>query len=470
MALQPIVALVGRPNVGKSTLFNRVVGQRLAVVHERPGTTRDRQHAEAEWQGIAFTLVDTGGLEDLDTVSRGDAEPLAIDSRQFLTEMRAQADLAIAAADVIVFVVDLTTGITAADQEVADILRRADKPVIIAANKADNPALRADAAEFYALGFDRVFPISAMHGSGVGDMLDAVIEAMPHTTPETFDEEDDSLKIAIVGRPNVGKSSLLNKLLGEDRVIVSPVAGTTRDSIDTRLTWEGEPVTLIDTAGIRRRGKIDRTVERWSVLRAFKAIRRSDVVFLMVDAEDGVTAQDAHIAGYVLDDLKSVIVLVNKWDLIEKDTHTVQEFTWHVRDRLKFLPYAPIMYVSALTGQRVSRLLPLANEIWEVRFKRVPTAEVNRVLRDAVMRQPPPAKAGRQLKIRYGSQVAVDPPKFVIHINDPKLLHFSYARYLENRLRDRHPFLGTPVLLDFRGRPEDEQPGGRRKGGKKGRR
>jgi GTP-binding protein len=463
MAVQPVVALVGRPNVGKSTLFNRIVGQRLAVVHDRPGTTRDRQHAEADWQGVVFTLVDTGGLEDLDTVSRGDAEPLAVDSRQFLAEMRSQAELAIGAADVIIFVADLTTGITAADQEVADILRRSGKPVIIAANKADNPALRADAAEFYALGFEHVFPISAMHGSGVGDMLDAVVEAMPHTVPESFDEEDESLKIAIVGRPNVGKSSLLNRLLGEDRVIVSPVAGTTRDSIDTRLVWEGEPITLIDTAGIRRRGKIERTVERWSVLRAFKAIQRADVVFMLLDAQDGVTSQDAHIAGYVLDELKSVIILVNKWDLIEKDTYTVQEFDRHIRDRLKFLPYAPIVYVSALTGQRVSRLLPLANDLWEARFQRVPTAEVNRVLRDAVMRQPPPAKAGRQLKIRYGSQVAVDPPKFVIHINDPKLLHFSYARYIENRLRDHHPFPGTPVLLDFRGSQDEE----RRRGGKK---
>ena len=366
MAETPLVALVGRPNVGKSTLFNRIVGQRLAVVHDRPGTTRDRQEEEAEWQGVTFMVIDTGGVEAYDTLASGRSEPLAEDSAQFLDEMREQVELAIDMADVVIFVVDVTTGITAADQEVADMLRRAGKATVVAANKGENVDRHIDAAEFYALGLGEVYPISAMHGTGVGDLLDAVVAALPYHPPETF-EEEDLLKVAIVGRPNVGKSSLLNKLLGEQRVIVSPVAGTTRDSIDTRLLWEGEPILLIDTAGIRRRGRIERTVERWSVVRALKAIKRADVALLLLDAVDGVTAQDAHVAGYILDEQKSVVIVVNKWDAIEKDAYTINDYTDHVRDRLRFLPYAPILFVSALTGLRVQKIMPTVHDVWEAR-------------------------------------------------------------------------------------------------------
>jgi GTPase len=451
---KPLVALVGRPNVGKSTLFNRIVGQRLAVIHDRPGTTRDRQQAEVEWQGVAFTLVDTGGIEALEDIARGIAKPLAEDSADFLEEIRAQAELAINAAEVIVLVVDLTTGITSADQEVAEILRRAAKPVVIAASKGDNATIREQAPEFYSLGLGEVYPLSSLHGSGVGDLLDAVVEALPRKPPES-DEQDESLKIAIVGRPNVGKSSLLNRLIGEERMIVSPVAGTTRDAIDTPITYYGQPITLIDTAGIRRRGKIERTVERWSVLRAFKAIQRADVVLLLIDATDGVTAQDAHIAGYVLEELKSVIVLVNKWDAVEKDAFTINTYADQVRDALKFLPYVPLLFISALTGQRVGKIFSLGNEVWEERFYRISTAEINRIVRQAVERQSPPSKGGKRLKIRYASQVAVDPPKFLFHVNDPELVHFSYQRYLENQIRAVYPFTGTPLLMRFRRGSED---------------
>ena len=453
-----MVALVGRPNAGKSTLFNRIIGQRRAVIHDRPGTTRDRQQADTEWQGVAFTLVDTGGIEALDGVTTGQIDPLAEDSAQFIHEIREQAEIAMAEADVIVFVVDLTTGITAADEYVAELLRRTDKPIIIAASKGDNPERRANAAEFYALGLPaEVFAVSGLHGTGVGDLLDAIVEALPRRVPEGEEEDDDSLKIAIVGRPNVGKSSLLNRLLGEERVIVSPVAGTTRDAIDTRLMWYGQPVTLIDTAGIRRRGRITPGVEKYSVLRALRAIKRADVVLLLIDAVEGITAQDAHIAGFILDENKSAIVLVNKWDAVEKDTYTMLDYTGRVREVLKFMPYVPVLFISAKTGQRVGKILPLAARIREERFTRIPTAEVNRIVRDAVARQPPPTKAGKRLKIRYASQVAVDPPRFLFHVNDPDLVHFTYERYLENQIREAYPFTGTPILLHFRRSSEDRR-------------
>lgn len=450
----PLVALVGRPNVGKSTLFNRIVGRRLAIVHDRPGTTRDRQHAEAEWRGIVFILVDTGGLETFDTVSSPNAEPLAEDSAQFLQQMRRQAEIAIGDADVIVFVVDLLAGITSADEEVADILRRSGKPVMIAASKGDSAARREEAYEFYALGFEEVYPVSGLHGSGVGDLLDAVVEALPRQPPET-DEEDETLRIAILGRPNVGKSSLLNRLLGEERAIVSPVAGTTRDAIDTHLTWHGEPIILIDTAGIRRRGRIDQGVEQYSVLRALRAMKRANVCLLLIDAMDGVTSQDAHIAGYILEEMKSVVVLINKWDAIEKDSSTMNEHIEHVRQELNFLAYVPVEFISAKTGQRVDRIIPLAKQVYEERFYRIPTSEVNRILRNAVDRQAPPIKSGRRLKIRYGSQVAVDPPKFLFNVNEEELVHFSYQRYLENQIRAVYPFTGTPINMEFRESKDD---------------
>lgn len=454
MSNYPFVALVGRPNVGKSTLFNRISGRRIAVVDDRPGTTRDRQQIDAEWAGVAFTLIDTGGIEALETVSSGGA-PLAEDSAQFIHEMRAQVEIAIADADVLVMLVDLNTGITSADEEVADILRRTNKPVIIAANKGDNPALRKQYIEFYGLGIGEVFPITAMHGRGVGDLLDAIVEALPARVEEV-ETDEDGIKIAIVGRPNVGKSSLLNKLLGEERVIVSPVAGTTRDSIDTVITYHGEQITLIDTAGIRRRGRIEQGVEKYSVLRALKAIKRADVALLMIDAVEGITAQDTHIAGYLLDENTSAVVLVNKWDAIEKDTYTMVEYSDILREALKFMDYVPVQFISALTGQRVKQVIPMALEVRESRFMRLATSEVNRIVQNAILKQQPPTKSGKRLKIRYASQVAVDPPKFLFHVNDVRLVHFSYQRYIENRIRDVYPFPGTPLLMEFKNSRADK--------------
>ena len=450
----PIVALVGRPNVGKSTLFNRIVGQRLAVVHDQPGTTRDRLVAPAEWNGIAFTVVDTGGIEILSDAVAAGRRPgpervLAQDSAPFIPLMRAQAEQAIYEADAIIFLTDAAGGLTAGDREVADILRRARCPVFLAANKADNPGLRQSALEFYGLGLGTVYPISALHGTDVADLLDDVVEALPPSEPEA---EDESIKLAIVGRPNVGKSSLLNKLLGEERAIVSPVPGTTRDAIDTYLEWEGTPITLIDTAGIRRRGKIGRDVERYSVLRALKAIQRADVALLVIDGVEGVTAQDAHVASFILDEWASVVVLINKWDAVEKDTHTVAEYTRWVRETLRFLDYVPVLFISALTGQRVHKIVPAALAVQEARFRRISTGDLNRLVQNALARHAPPSKRGKRLKIYYVSQPGVDPPAFVFHVNDPDLVHFSYKRYLENRLREACEFPGTPLRLIFRRR------------------
>ncbi len=447
---KPMLALVGRPNVGKSTLFNRLIGRRLAVVSEVPGTTRDRVQADAEWNGVEFFVVDTGGIE----VEAGfHTAPLSEDSARFLPAIRAQASIAIEAADVVVLLVDAQAGITAADEEVAGILRRTTKPIIVAANKAESRRAREAAVDAYALGLGEVFPISALHGMGTGDLLDAVVDAFPAWTA-TGDGRDDSTKIAIVGRPNVGKSSLLNRLLGEDRAIVSPIAGTTRDAIDTHMEWEGTSITLIDTAGIRRRGRIDRGVERYSVLRALSAIKRADVALLLIDAEAGVTAQDEHIAGYILEENTSVIVLVNKWDAIEKDTYTMVGYTKQLRAALNFLDYVPILFVSALTGQRVQKILPSAVEVDAARYERVPTSALNRLVRDAAARHAPPSKSGRRLKIYYATQAAVDPPTFVFFVNDPRLAHFSYQRYLQNQIREQFPFRGTPLKLRFRARGE----------------
>jgi GTP-binding protein len=458
----PIVALVGRPNVGKSTLFNRIVGRRIAVVDDRPGTTRDRLLAQAEWNGVAFTVVDTGGIEVLpesvDAGKRpGPERVLAQDSAPYIPLIRSQAEQAIADADAVIFLTDAASGQTAADEEVADILRRARCPVFLAANKADNERLRQDALEFYALGLGEVYPVSALHGTGVADLLDEVVEALPAAEAEDEANQDSRIKLAIVGRPNVGKSSLLNKLLGEERAIVSPVAGTTRDAIDTHLEWEGTPVTLIDTAGIRRRGKIERGVERYSVLRALKAIQRADVALLVIDGVDGVTAQDAHVASFILEEWASVVVLVNKWDAVEKDTHTMAEYTKWVREALKFLDYVPVLYISALTGKRVDKVIPEALAVQQARCQRVPTGELNRLVQDALARHAPPSKRGKRLKVYYASQPGVDPPTFVFHVNDTELVHFGYERYLENKLREAYAFTGTPLKLVFkpRGRKED---------------
>lgn len=451
---KPLVALVGRPNVGKSALYNRLVGQRQAVVSEVPGTTRDRLIGETEWNGTTFKVVDTGGIEVYQPKQAKDqpTSPLEEGSELFVPQIRAQALLAIQEADVIVMVVDATQGITAADQEVADILHRSHKPAIIAANKADNYKRHEDAFEFYALGLDEVFAVSALHGTGTGDLLDAVVAALPYDSPEDFDAEDDSIKIAIVGRPNVGKSSLLNKLIGQERVIVSDIAGTTRDAVDMQVLWENIPITLIDTAGIRRRGRVEQGIEQYSVIRAQKAIERADVVLLLIDANDGVTQQDAHIAGMVQDEYKSVVIVVNKWDAIEKDTHTMNTYMEDIRRDMAFMPYVPVVFISALTGQRIHTVLETAIRVQEERLTRIPTSELNRIVREAMLRHAPQTRQPRPLKIFVAQQVRVDPPTFLFHINDASLLHFTYERYLENQIRRVYPFTGTPIRLSFRAR------------------
>ncbi len=462
---KPIVAIVGRPNVGKSTLFNRLAGERLAVVDEVPGTTRDRLHAESDWGGVDFVVVDTGGI-DPSSLSGGGREALSIGSADFVDAIRQQAQVAIRDADAVLFVVDVTTGATAADQEVAEILRREQRtvdgrpvpPIILVVNKADSADRRQDAVAFYELGMGEPYAISAMHGSGTGDMLDALVEALAVEGADFEDQQDDQdISIALVGKPNAGKSTLLNKLLGEERAIVSDIPGTTRDAVDTLLEYEGMRVRLIDTAGIRRRGKIEVGVEKYSVIRSMKAIERADVALLLIDAETGITAQDAHIAGFIQDAWKSAIILVNKWDAIEKDTFTIEDYKQVVRQKLNFMDYAPLLFISAKTGQRVNQVLSTAIQVGEERLVRLTTGQLNRFLADALDRHPPPTRSGRQLKMYYGSQVRVDPPTFLFHVNDPKLMHFTYKRYLENRLREVHGFLGTPLRIVIRGRKEKDQ-------------
>jgi GTP-binding protein len=454
---KPVVALVGRPNVGKSTLFNRLAGERLAVVDDIPGTTRDRLVMEAEWSGIVFDIVDTGGIDPTQTGSGRNQQPLSIGSADFIEQIRAQAEIAIQDSDAVLFITDAENGVTPADHEVAGILRKyqrdedgqARPPVLLVVNKCENESRRLAAFEFYELGLGEPYPISAIHGTGTGDMLDALVATFKREGEEV---EDDSVKIAIVGKPNVGKSSLLNQLLGEERAIVSPIAGTTRDAIDTHLTYGDIPVLLIDTAGIRRRGHITPGVEQYSVLRALQAIERSDVVLLVLDATAGLTAQDAHIAGFILDAWKSAVVLVNKWDAVEKDTHTMDEFTQTVRQELNFMDYVPVLFISAKTGQRVDQVLPLALRVQEERLTRMPTSKINRVLQHAQDRHAAPSHGGAEFKIYYGTQVKNDPPVFLLHVNDPKLAHFTYLRFLENCIRQEHAFLGTPIRIVLRPR------------------
>lgn len=454
MARRPLVALVGRPNVGKSTLFNRLVGERMAVTNEIPGTTRDRIQSTFDWQGITFNVVDTGGIEVYQPKGTRDTAPLAEGSAEFVSQIRSQALLAVEEADVIILVVDAEQGITAADEEIAEILRRTRKPVLVAANKADHHKHVDNAVEFYALGLgEQVHAISAIHGLGVGDLLDGVVDSLADVSELTIeDEDDDRLKIAIVGRPNVGKSSLLNKLLGEDRAIVSDIAGTTRDAIDTEIQFHGESVVLIDTAGIRRRGRIEPGVEKFSVVRSMKAIDRADVVLLLIDATQGITEQDQHIGGYVMEAGRSIILIVNKWDAVEKDSQTAIEFERSLRTKFDFLPNPPILFISALTGQRIHQVLETAHRVWEGRHFRIPTSDLNRVLRDAMQRHTPPIRGTRRLKIMYASQVAIDPPVMLFHVNDPRLVHFTYKRYLENRIREEYAFEGTPIRMSFRPR------------------
>ena len=454
---KPVVALVGRPNVGKSTLFNRLAEERLAVIDEIPGTTRDRLMTDASWSGVLFTIIDTGGIDPTQISQGRSQQPLSIGSADFIEQIKEQAEVAITQADVILFIVDGESGVTPADHEIAQILRQHQKqkdgepwpPIFLVVNKVENVMRRSQAFQFYELGLGEPYPMSALHGIGTGDLLDLVVSSFGLSGQE---EEDESVKIAIVGKPNVGKSSLLNRLLGEERAIVSPIPGTTRDAIDTYLTYEDIPVTLIDTAGIRRRGRIEPGVEKYSVLRTFGAIDRASVVLLLVDAAVELSAQDAHIAGYIVDAWKSVVVAVNKWDALTKDTHTMDEYTRLLRQELNFLAYVPLLFISAKTGQRVSQVLPMALHVQEERLMRLSTSKLNQILQRAQEIHPAPSHAGKQLKIYYGTQVRNDPPTFLLYVNDPKLAHFTYYRFLENRIREAYSFLGTPIRLIMRRR------------------
>ena len=452
---KPVVAIVGRPNVGKSTLFNRLAERRMAIVDDIPGTTRDRLSTEVEWTGVIFDIIDTGGLDPTQVGPGKGQAPLSIGSHQFIDEIRNQAEVAIREADAILFVVDGQTGITPADREITNSLRKSQElkdgnpypPILLVVNKCESQEARQNAVQFYELGFKEIHIVSAIHGSATGDMLDALVALLPEGGDE---EEDTSVKIAIVGKPNVGKSSLLNKIVGEDRVIVSNIPGTTRDSIDTSLVYKDTPITIIDTAGIRKRGSIEPGVEKFSVLRAMKAIERSDVALLVVDAFEGIKSQDTHVAGYILDEWKSAVVVINKWDLIEKDTHTMAEFTKYIRYELNFMDYVPILFTSALTGKRVDQILDLALQVQEERMVRLPTSQVNRIVQAAQDKHPAPSKAGKHFKIYYGSQVRNDPPTFLLHVNNPQLTHFTYLRYIENQIRETAPFIGTPIKIILR--------------------
>jgi len=434
--MKPLVAIVGRPNVGKSTLFNRLVEEPRAIVEDLPGTTRDRLYADAQWGGVAFTLIDTGGL-------------VLWTEDELTMQVRRQVELAMAEAEAILFLVDVTEGLTAGDEEIAELLRVSQKPLFLVVNKADNEARRLAATEFYSLGLGEPYPISALHGTGTGDLLDALVASFP---PREEVEEAEGVRIAIVGHPNVGKSSLLNALLGRERAIVSESPGTTRDAIDTQMSWDSQLVTLIDTAGIRRRGRVQRGVEQYSVLRALRAIQRAHVVVLLLDAPEGVTAQDTHIAGYAMEEARGIVLVVNKWDLMKEAD--ASEYGKGVRQAFRFIPYAPLLFVSALTGQRVGTVLEAALRVYQERLRRVPTSGLNRLLREAVASHSPPSKRGKRLRFYYATQAEVDPPTFVFFVNDPQLVHFSYRRYLENRLREAFGFEGTPLRLHFRRRSE----------------
>lgn len=435
--MEAIVAIVGRPNVGKSTLFNRLIGQRLAIVEDVPGVTRDRLYGETEWTGHRFTLIDTGGIE-----IEGNSD-ISIQTKK-------QAEIAIAEADLILFMTDGKQGLQTDDREIADYLRKSKKPVLLVVNKIDNMAMVQNMYDFYELGLGDPSEISAVNGLNIGDLLDEIIAAIPSDLTEQ--EEDDSLKISFIGRPNVGKSSLINSILGEERVIVSNVPGTTRDAIDTLFEWHDKQYTLIDTAGMRRKSKIYENVERFSVLRALRAVDRSDVVMMVLDAVEGVTEQDQRIAGYAHEKGRGIVLVVNKWDLVEKDSKTADQMAKKIKDDLIFATYAPIVFVSALTGQRISRLLEVVDYVSEQQNLRLQTSSINDLLQEAMRMNPPPNTAGRRLKIYYVSQVAVKPPVFVFFVNDPELAHFSYIRYLENQIRATYGFEGTPIKLTFRAR------------------
>lgn len=427
----PTIAIVGRPNVGKSTIFNRIAGERISIVEDTPGVTRDRIYATGEWLGREFSVIDTGGID------LGD-EP-------FMDQIKHQAEIAIDEADVIILVVSAREGVTDADEMVARILYKSNKPVILAVNKVDNPEMRADIYEFYALGLGDPFPVSGSHGLGIGDILD---EAVKNFTTEIEEEDDSVIKFSLIGRPNVGKSSLINALLGEERVIVSDVEGTTRDAIDTHFVAENrQAFTMIDTAGMRKRGKVYENTEKYSVMRAMRAIERSDVILMVLNAHEGIREQDKKVAGYAHEAGKGMIILVNKWDLVEKETNTLRDFEQEIRDEFQYLDYAPILFVSAVTKQRLNKLPELIEEVSMNQNMRVPSALLNDVIMDAVAINPTPTDKGKRLKIFYATQVAVKPPTFVIFVNEEELMHFSYARFLENQIRNAFTFEGTPIRI-----------------------
>lgn len=436
---KPIVTIVGRPNVGKSTLFNRIAGKRISIVEDTPGVTRDRIYAECEWLDNHFTLIDTGGIE-----------PDTTDT--IFAQMRVQAEVAIEMADVVLFMVDGKEGVTAADTEVAQMLRKAKKEVILVVNKMDKFVNNDNIYEFYNLGIGDPVSISSSEALGIGDLLDEIIFRFDETM--NTGEEDDSIKIAVIGKPNAGKSSIINKIIGEDRVIVSDIPGTTRDAIDTKFEINGQKYTIIDTAGIRKKSKVLENVEKYSVLRAFTAVERADVCLLVIDADKGVTEQDIRIAGYSHENSKGMIIVVNKWDLIEKDNSTFKEFQEDVRKALAYATYAPILTVSALTGQRVNKVLDAVDEVYNFRNLRVSTGVLNDILTEAVLMNQPRTVKGKRLKIYYATQVAVNPPKFLVFVNDSTIVHFSYERYLENKIRESFEYKGTPIVIEFRSKNE----------------
>ncbi|MCL2356190.1 MAG: ribosome biogenesis GTPase Der [Defluviitaleaceae bacterium] len=437
---KPIVAIVGRPNVGKSTLFNRIVGQRVAIVDDKPGITRDRLYADAEWLGRNFTLIDTGGLDP--------------DTDDLITRhIFRQAEAAIESADVVLFLTDIKSGIMDADAQVADMLRRANKPVVLVVNKVDVPSRENNELyEFYELGIGDPVPISAGQALGLGDMLDEIAAFFPPV--EDDDEDDDRIKVAIVGRPNVGKSSLINKILGEERLIVSNIPGTTRDAVDTFLTRDGRDFLFIDTAGLRRKSKIKENIEKYSIIRTLSAVERCDVCVLLIDAEEGITEQDVKVAGIAHERGRAAIIAVNKWDKIEKNDKTMREFTKNLETELAYMPYAPKLFISALTGQRTNKLFELIHTVYQNHAMRVQTGVLNEVVLEATAMHAPPSDKGRPLRVYYATQVSVKPPTFVLFVNDSRLMHFSYTRYLENKIREAFGFAGTPVHFITRDKKE----------------
>ena len=440
---KPIVAIVGRPNVGKSTLFNIFANSRISIVEDTPGVTRDRLYADTEWLDNEFMMVDTGGIEIMNT------DKIAVSIRQ-------QAQIAIAEADVILFVCDARAGITHEDAEVAKMLRQSKKPIVLAINKADSPKQEMEIFEFYNLGIGEPIPVSAANHLGLGDLLDAVVEKFPETSAYGEDGNEDEIKVALIGRPNVGKSSIFNTLVGEERSIVSDVAGTTRDAIDTPVIREGQKVLFIDTAGMRRKARIDEPIEKYSIIRSLRAVDRSDVVLMVIDAIDGVTEQDKKIAGYAHEAGKGIVLVVNKWDLYDKDNTSTLRYTENLRRELVFMQYAPVVFVSAMTKQRIHRLPEVIHYVAEQNAMRISTSVLNQVVEDAIAINPPPTEKGQRLKILYATQVKIKPPTFVIFVNEPEIMHFSYQRYLENKLREAFGFEGTPLQMIIRGKNEEE--------------